>query len=178
MFDSARIVEAPDTEYQPDAAALEEEVLERARPQVAARWASTLSIDGDEIRLVHGSDLYPDGPHPEKPTSCLKSAPCTANSKHGRGDRRRWRLGRRFLPSEASSCACVSAAVRTAFLAAARPCRPAFREERDRAAFVRFLERGLPSLLAGLLADDGRDGRMTGRLRSNRIVQPRCKSSA
>jgi hypothetical protein len=45
LLDSARIVKVPDAEYQPDAAALEEEALERARAQVAARWTGTLSID-------------------------------------------------------------------------------------------------------------------------------------
>jgi hypothetical protein len=34
----------------------------------------TLSIDGDEIHLVHGSDLYPDGPHPKETDILLEGA--------------------------------------------------------------------------------------------------------
>ena len=65
LLGSARLVEAPSTEHLPDATALEEEALERARAQVAARWAAELSIDGEGIRLTQRSDFHPGGPHPD-----------------------------------------------------------------------------------------------------------------
>lgn len=64
LLGSARLVEAPSIEHSLDAAALEEEALERARAQVAARWAVQLSISEEGARLTHRSDLHPGGPHP------------------------------------------------------------------------------------------------------------------
>lgn len=160
LLGSARIVEAPDTEYQPDAAAVEEEALERARAQVAARWASTLCIDGDEIRLVHGSDLYPDGPHPEEADIVLE-----VGALHG--DLKAWPRRQTTVPLGPTLPAERSEFVRLRVSRSEKglswlqraPADPPFGEERDRAAFVRFLgARGFLIWLAGLLADDGRDG--------------------
>lgn len=160
LLGSARVVEALDTEYQPDAAALEEQALERARAQVAARWVSTLSIDGDEVRLVHGSDLYPDGPHPEEADILLE-----VGALHG--ELKAWPRRQTTVPLgptlPAERCEFVRLRVSRgekglSWLQRA-PADPPFGKERDRAAFVRFLgARGFLLWLAGLLADDGRDG--------------------
>ena len=160
LLGSARIVEAPDIEYQPDAAALEEEALERARAQVAARWASTLSIDGDEIRLVHGSDLYPDGPHPEEADIVLEVGALHGELKAWPRRQTTVPLGP-TLPAERSEFVRlrVSRSEKGLSWLQRAPADPPFGEERDRAAFVRFLgARGFLIWLAGLLADDGRDG--------------------
>ncbi|MDR6306023.1 hypothetical protein GGQ85_003751 [Nitrobacter vulgaris] len=160
LLDSARIVEAPNTEYQPDAAALEEEALERARAQVAARWASTLSIDGDEVRLVHGSDLYPDGPHPEEADILLEVGALHGELKAWPRRQTTVALGP-TLPAERSEFVRlrVSRGEKGLSWLQRAPADPPFGEERDRAAFVRFLgARGFLLWLAGLLADDGRDG--------------------
>ncbi len=160
LLGSARIVEAPDTEYPPDAAALEEEALERARAQVAARWASTLSIDGDEIRLVHGSDLYPDGPHPEEADIVLEVGALHGELKAWPRRQTTVPLGP-TLPAERSEFVRlrVSRSEKGLSWLQRAPADPPFGEERDRAAFVRFLgARGFLLWLAGLLADDGRDG--------------------
>ncbi|MCA0368069.1 MAG: phospholipase D family protein [Proteobacteria bacterium] len=160
LLDSARIVEAPDTEYQPDAAALEEEALERARAQVAARWASTLSTNGDEILLVNGSDLYPDGPHPEEGDIRLEVGALHGELKAWPRHQRTVALGP-MLPAERSEFVRlrVSRGAKGLSWLQRAPADPPFGEERDRAAFVRFLgARGFLLWLAGLLADDGRDG--------------------
>lgn len=160
LLGSARIVKAPDTEYQPDAGTLEEEALERARAEVSARWACTLSIDGDEVRLVHGSVLYPGGPHPEDPGIQLEVGTLY-------GDLNVWPQRQTTL-----MLGLVTAAERSEFvrLRVSRgesglswlqraPADPPFGEARDRAAFARFLgARGFLLWLRGLFADDGRDG--------------------
>lgn len=160
LLDSARIVEAPDTEYQPDAAALEEEALERARAEVAARWASTLSTNGDEILLLNGSDLYPDGPHPEEGDILLEVGALHGELKAWPRRQRTVALGP-TLPADRSEFVRlrVSRGEKGLSWLQRAPADPPFGEERDRAAFVRFLgARGFLLWLAGLLADDGRDG--------------------
>lgn len=160
LLGSARIAEATDTEYHPDAAALEEEALERARAQVAARWASTLIIDGDEVHLVHGSDLYPDGPHPEEADVVLEVGALHGELKAWPRRQTSVALGR-TLPAERSEFVRlrVSRSEKGLSWLQRAPADPAFGEERDRAAFVRFLgARGFLLWLAGLLADDGRHG--------------------
>tara|TARA_R110002110_G_scaffold348807_1_gene559094 strand:- start:4324 stop:6174 length:1851 start_codon:yes stop_codon:yes gene_type:complete len=160
LLNSARIVEPPVSEYHPDAAALEEEALERARTQVAARWASTLNIDDDELRLVHDIDLHPDGPHPEDADILLE-----VGSLHG--ELKIWQRRQATVSLGATPTAERSEFVRLrvshgekglSWLQRA-PADPPFGEDRDRAAFVRLLgARGFLLWLAGLLADDGRDG--------------------
>ena len=160
LLGSARIAEVPGIEYQPDAATLEEEALERARTQVAARWAAALNVDGEEIRLVHGSILYPDGPHPDETDMLLEVA-----ALHG--DFTEWPRRQVVVPLGPTPSAEQSEFVRLrvsrgdkglSWLQRA-PANPPFGEERDRAAFVRFLGgRGFLLWLAALLADGGRDG--------------------
>jgi hypothetical protein len=172
LLGSARLVQAPDTEYVPDAAMLEEEALERARAQVAARWAATLSIDGDEASLTHRSDLYPGGPHPDEPDIVLE-----VGALHG---------ALIIWPTrqEDVKLGTVVSAERSEFvrLRVSRgdkglswlqraPAEPPFGEDRDRAAFVRFLgARGFLLWVAGLLADDGRlsEGDWTDERQENR----------
>jgi hypothetical protein len=160
LLNSARIIEAPVSEYHPDATALEEEALERARAQVAARWASTLNIDGDEIRLVHDMDLHPDGPHPKQANILLE-----VGSLHG--ELKTWPQRQATVALGATPPAERSEFVRLRVSRGEKglswlqraPADPPFGEDRDRAAFVRLLgARGFLLWLAGLLADDGRGG--------------------
>lgn len=160
LLGTARLVQVPDTEYAPDAATLEEEALERARAQVAARWAATLSIDGDEACLTHRSDLYLGGPHPDEPDIVLE-----VGALHGdliiwpaRQDEMRLGTVVRAERSEFVRLRVSRGDKGLSWLQRA-PAEPPFGEDRDRAAFVRFLgARGFLLWLAGLLADDGRLG--------------------
>jgi hypothetical protein len=160
LLGSARLVEAPSTEHSPDANALEEEALERARAQVAARWAAQLSIDDERARLIHYSDVRPGGPHPDESDIVLE-----VGALHG--DLVAWpaqqlvvELGP-MAPAERSEFVRlrVSRAGKGLSWLQRAPAEPPFGDDRDRAAFVRFLgARGFLLWLAGLLADDGREG--------------------
>lgn len=160
LLGSARLVEAPRAEHSPDAEVLEDEALERARSQVAARWASQLSFDNEVAHLTHCSELYPFGPHPDEPDIALK-----VGTLHG--DLVAWPRGQTSLPLGQQPFAERSEFVRLrvsreekglSWLQRA-PANPSFGEDRDHAAFVRFLgARGFLLWLAGLLADDERDG--------------------
>jgi hypothetical protein len=158
LLGSARLVQAPDTEYAPDAAMLEEEALERARAQVAARWAATLSIDGDEASLTHRSDVYPGGPHPDEPDIVLEVGMLHGGLVVWPGQQDEVRLGT-VVPAERSEFVRlrVSRGDKGLSWLQRAPAEPPFGEDRDRAAFVRFLgARGFLLWVAGLLADDGR----------------------
>jgi hypothetical protein len=160
LLGSARLVGAPSIEHSPDAAALEEEALERARAQVAARWAVQLTISEEGARLTHRSDLHPGGPHPDEADIVLE-----VGALHGE-------LVVWPVPQVVVELGPVASAERSEFvrLRVSRggkglswlqraPAEPPFGEDRDRAAFVRFLgARGFLLWLAGLLADDGREG--------------------
>ncbi|MFG1346530.1 hypothetical protein ACO2RV_16620 [Ancylobacter sp. VNQ12] len=160
LLGSARLVEAPSMEHLPDAAALEEEALERARAQVAARWAAELNIDGEGIRLTHRSDLHPGGPHPDESDIVLQ-----VGALHG--ELLVWPAGQAVVhlgsvvPAERSEFVRlrVSRGDKGLTWLQRAPAEPPFGEDRDRAAFVRFLgARGFLLWLAGLLADDDRQG--------------------
>lgn len=160
LLGSARLVEAPSIEHSLDAAALEEEALERARAQVAARWAVQLSISEEGAQLTHRSDLHPGGPHPDEADIVLE-----VGALHGE-------LVVWPAPQVVVELGPIASAERSEFvrLRVSRagkglswlqraPAEPPFGEDRDRAAFVRFLgARGFLLWLAGLLADDGREG--------------------
>lgn len=160
LLGSARLVEAPLVEHAPDAAALEEEALERARAQVAARWAAQLGFDDEGARLAHRSDLHPGGPHPDEPDITLEVGTLY-------GDLVAWPCGQTTVPLGPIAAAERSEFVRLRVSRGGKglswlqraPADPPFGEDRDRAAFVRFLgARGFLLWLAGLLADDGREG--------------------
>jgi hypothetical protein len=160
LLDSARLAKAPSVEYEPDATALEEEVLERARAQVAARWAAQLGIDDEGTHLTHRSDLHPGGPHPDGPDIALE-----VGSLYG--ELISWPPGQATMdlgpitPAERSEFVRlrVSRGGKGLSWLQRAPADPPFGEDRDRAAFVRFLgARGFLLWLAGLLADDGREG--------------------
>lgn len=160
LLGSARLVEAPGVEYSPDAAALEEEALERARAQVAARWAAELNIDNEGMRLTHRSDLHPGGPHPDEADILLE-----VGALHG--ELLVWPAQQRDLvlgpvaPAERSEFVRlrVSRGDKGLSWLQRAPADPPFGEERDRAAFVRFLgARGFLLWVAGLLAEDDRQG--------------------
>jgi len=160
LLGTARLVQVPDTEYAPDAAMLEEEALERARAQVAARWAATLSIDGDEVCLTHRSDLYLGGPHPDEPDIVLEVGALHGDLIIWPARQDEMRLGT-VVPAERSEFVRlrVSRGDKGLSWLQRAPAEPPFGEDRDRAAFVRFLgARGFLLWLAGLLADDGRLG--------------------
>ncbi len=162
LLGSARLVEPRSTEHEPDAAALEEDALERARAQVAARWAAALSIDDEGVRLTHCSDLCPGGPHPDETDIVLEVGalhgellvwPAQENLVH---------LGQ-VAPAERSEFVRlrVSRGDKGLSWLQRAPADPPFGEDRDRAAFVRILgAKGFLLWLAGLLADD--DGQDEG----------------
>ncbi|CAA0103185.1 Uncharacterised protein [Starkeya nomas] len=160
LLGSARPVAVPGMEYSPDAAALEEEALERARAQVAARWAAELSVDDEGMRLTHHSDLHPGGPHPDEADIVLE-----VGALHG--ELLVWPAQQTDMLLGPVAAAEQSEFVRLrvsrgdkglSWLQRA-PAEPPFGEDRDRAAFVRFLgARGFLLWVAGLLADDDRQG--------------------
>jgi len=160
LLGSARLVEAPSTEHSPDATALEEEALERARAQVAARWAAQLSIDDERARLTHCSDLRPGGPHPDEPDMVLEVGALHGELVAWPAQQVVVELGP-VAPAERSEFVRlrVSRGGKGLSWLQRAPAEPPFGEERDRAAFVRLLgARGFLLWLAGLLADDGREG--------------------
>ena len=160
LLGSARLVEAPSMEHSPDAVALEEEALERARAQVAARWAAVLVSDDEGMRLTHSPDLHPGGPHPDESDIVLE-----VGALHG--ELLVWpahqvvvHLGS-VVPAERSEFVRVRVCRGNKGLSWLQraPADPPFGEDRDRAAFVRLLgPRGFLLWLAGLLADDDRQG--------------------
>lgn len=160
LLGSARLVEAPLVEHALDAAALEEEALERARAQVAARWAAQLGFDDEGARLAHLSDLHPGGPHPDESDIVLEVGTLY-------GELVAWPRGQTTMllgpiaPAERSEFVRlrVSRGEKGLSWLQRAPADPPFGEDRDRAAFVRFLgARGFLLWLAGLLAGDGREG--------------------
>ncbi|WP_409191986.1 phospholipase D family protein [Bradyrhizobium sp. RDM4] len=160
LLGSARLVEAPSIEHSPDAAALEEEALERARTQVAARWAAVLSVDDEGLRLTHRSDLYPGGPHPDESDIAVEVAALHGEPIAWPAQQVVVHLGP-VVPPERSEFVRlrVSRGDKGLSWLQRAPAEPPFGEDRDRAAFVRFLgARGFLLWVAGLLADDGRQG--------------------
>ena len=160
LLGSARLVEAPSMEHSPDAAALEEEALERARTQVAARWAAVLSVDDEGLRLTHRSDLYPGGPHPDESDIVLEVGALHGEPIAWPAQQVVVHLGP-VVPAERSEFVRlrVSRGDKGLSWLQRAPAEPPFGEDRDRAAFVRFLgARGFLLWVAGLLADDGRQG--------------------
>ena len=160
LLGSARLVEAPSMEHSPDAAALEEEALERARTQVAARWAAALSVDDEGLRLTHRSDLYPGGPHPDESDIVVEVGALHGEPIAWPAQQVVVHLGP-VVPAERSEFVRlrVSRGDKGLSWLQRAPAEPPFGEDRDRAAFVRFLgARGFLLWVAGLLADDGRQG--------------------
>jgi hypothetical protein len=160
LLGSARLVEAPSIEHSPDAAALEEEALERARTQVAARWAAVLSVDDEGLRLTHRSDLYPGGPHPDESDIVVEVGALQGELVAWPAQQVVVNLGL-VVPAERSEFVRlrVSRGDKGLSWLQRAPADPPFGEDRDRAAFVRFLgARGFLLWVAGLLADDGRQG--------------------
>lgn len=159
LLGSARLVKPLVVEYVPDGAALEEEALERARAQVAARWAAQLAFDDSGARLSHRSDLHSGGPHPDEEDIVLEVGALS-------GELVEWPTGQAVVPLGPISVAERSEFVRLrvsrrgkglAWLQRA-PADPPFGEDRDRAAFVRYLgAKGFLLWLAGLLANDGHE---------------------
>jgi len=157
LLQSATCVAAPKAKYEPEAAALEEEALERARAQVAARWAARLVFDDNGAHLAHFSQSHPGGPHPDKPDILLEVGSLNGASIE-------WPRGQTNL-----SLGPVPKAERSEFLRLRvsrgdygcswlqrAPADPPLGEDRDRAAFVGFLgARGFLVWVAGMLANDG-----------------------
>ena len=160
LLGSARLVEALSMEHSPDADALEEEALERARTQVAARWAVVLSVDDEGVRLTHRSDLYPSGPHPDEVDIVLEVGALHDEPIAWPAQQVVVHLGP-VVQAERSEFVRlrVSRGDKGLSWLQRAPAEPPFGEDRDRAAFVRFLgARGFLLWVAGLLADDGRQG--------------------
>ena len=160
LLGSARLVRAPSAEHLPDAAALDEEALERARAQVAARWAAALSTDDEGIRLTHCSDLYPGGPHPDESDIALQVGALHGELLVWPTQQVLMHLGP-AVPAERSEFVRlrVSRGDKGLSWLQRAPADPPFGEDRDRAAFVRFLgAKGFLLWLANLLADDDGQG--------------------
>ena len=160
LLGSARLVDAPNMEHSLDAAALEEEALERARAQVATRWAAVLGTDDEGMRLTHRSDTHPGGPHPDESDIVLE-----VGTLHGQllvwpAQQALLHLGQ-VVPAERSEFVRVRISRGDKGLSWLQraPADPPFGEDRDRAAFVHFLgAKGFLLWLAGLLADGDRQG--------------------
>lgn len=160
LVGTARCVPVPEKMLEPDAVAQEEENLERARVQIAARWNATLELDGPTLLLAQASASRPGGPHPDDDRFSLEVGALS-------GDLRQWPRGVATV-----SLGDVAPAERTEFVRLRvslgekglawlqrAPADPPFGAERDRAAFVRLLgAHGFLLWVAGLLADDGREG--------------------
>ena len=160
LCDSAKLVTPPTIARKPDAAELEAEALERARVQVAARWACELAPDGDELTLMHRAASGFSGPHPDEADILLEVGSLT-------GPFLTWHRGVILL-----NLGVVPFDERTEFVRVRlsrgssglswiqrAPSRSPFGEERDRAAFARVLgARGFLIWLAGMLDDNGSDG--------------------
>ena len=160
LVDSARLVEAPSMEHSPDTVALEEQALERARAQVAARWAAALSTDDEGIHLTHCSDLHPGGPHPAESDIVLEVGALHGELLVWPAQQVVVHLGH-VVPAERSEFVRlrVSRGDNGLSWLQRAPADPPFGEDRDRAAFVRFLgAKGFLLWLAVLLADDDRQG--------------------
>ena len=160
LLGAARLVAAPTVEHVPDAAALEDEKLEQARAQVAARWAGELNHDEQGFELRHSSTQYPSGPHPDEPDIALQVGALHGELMPWPSSQTFVRLGQ-IAPAERSEFVRLRVSrgdFALSWLQRA-PAEPPFGEERDRAAFVRFLgARGFLLWLAGLLAEDDRQG--------------------
>ena len=162
LLGSARLVQAPRTEHLPDAVALEEEALERARGQVAARWSAALSIDDQGMCLTHCSGLHPGGPHPDETDIVLEVGALHGELLAWPAQQVSVHLGQ-VVPSERSEFVRlrVSRGDNGLSWLQRAPADPPFGEDRDHAAFVRILgTKGFLVWLAGLLADD--DGQDDG----------------
>src|SRR3546814_504351 len=72
LVGAARCIPVPEREFEPDAVTLEEEALERARAQVAARWGATLAVEGENLRIEQDPAQYPGGPHPDEAGTVLE----------------------------------------------------------------------------------------------------------
>ena len=140
LLDMARLVAAPTAEYEADASTLEEEALERARAQVAARWAGELTVEGSGLRLTHRSGSKFGGPHPDESDILLEVGALN-------GPLLPWPRGETSLslgqvPRDERSEFVrlrVSRLERGLSWLQRAPADPAFGEDRDRAAFARFL---------------------------------------
>lgn len=156
LLGAARIVDPSQIEHSPELADLEETALERARAQVAARWAAELNIDDGEMWIRHCSDTFLNGPHPDQPDITLQ-----VGTLHG--DLLVWgpqqitvNLGPAVLAEQSEFVRLrVSRGNKGIAWLQRATAKPPFGEDRDRAAFVRFLgAKGFLLWLARLLADN------------------------
>lgn len=160
FLDAARLVVAPTEEYESDASTLEEEALERARAQVAARWAGELIVEGNGLRLLHSTGLESVGPHPDEADILVEVGALNGSLvtwPRGVGS---VSLGD-VLREERSEFVRlrVSRANKGLSWLQRAPAEPPFGGERDRAAFARFLgARGFLLWLASLLSESAAEG--------------------
>lgn len=155
ILGSARQVEAPTVEQLPDSETMEDEAIERARTQVAARWTAQLRVEDNELCLFQCPPHQDRSPHPDAHDIMLEVGPL-------HGELRPWPRGETtvelgpVVPAERSEFVRlrVSRSNKGLSWLQRAPADPPFGEERDRAAFVHFLgAKGFLLWLAGLLAD-------------------------
>ncbi|VVO67785.1 hypothetical protein PS858_01130 [Pseudomonas fluorescens] len=157
LLGSARPVEHPKVEYEPDTAAIEQELLERARAQVAARWAVRQSIMHQQLWLEQQEGDMWSGPHPDHPDIVLEVGTLC-------GALQRWPANHRRIEIEPPPAAersdfvllRVSYGDRGLCWLQRAPTDPELGEERDRAAFVHFLgAHGFLRWVSAMLAEEG-----------------------
>ena len=156
LLGSAKTASVPDCPIEPDVSTIQEEEIERARAQIAARWGATLSIEKDAMRLQHYSADYPTGPHPDDNEMTLEIGSLNGELRVWPRETTNIQLGE-IVPAERTEFVRlrVSKGDNAASWLQRAPADPPFGAERDRAAFVRLLgARGFLQWLAGLLAND------------------------
>jgi hypothetical protein len=160
LLGSARLVTAPAKEYAELPADLEEEALERARAQVAVRWAATLKVESESACLVQRDGRPSDGPHPDNLRIKLEVGSLFGELREWQRGKGKVELGPMLLAEQSELVRVrVSGAGGALSWLQRAPADPPFDVERDRAAFIRLLgARGFLLWLARLLADDSGSG--------------------
>lgn len=167
LLGSAQPVEQLVSSHVPEVADEEENLLEKARAQVAARWAVSQSISGDRLSFTQ-EDAELRSPHPDHPDIALEIGTLC-------GALQAWPAGQPQAHAEAPPLAELSDFVRVRVSYNGRglcwlqraPLSPEPGDARDRAAFVHALGTlGFLRWVAAMLADSGAgsdgDWRRTG----------------
>lgn len=157
LLGSARPVEHPLVNYEIDTATCEQELLEQARAQVAARWSVRQSIAHPQLSLQQQEGSKWSSPHPDHPDILLEVGTLC-------GALHRWPVNDSRIEIKAPPSVEYSDFVRLRVSYGERglcwlqraPVDPEFGEERDRAAFVHILgAQGFLRWVGTMLAEEG-----------------------